>query len=349
MHNLELTEDQDLIVDTARKFVADAVAPNVLEQDEHRKFARAEFDGLAELGLFGLSVGEDAGGAGMGFVPFVAALEAIGQQSGSLARLFVGQVQCALALEAAGHAALDEVMSGSALAVFVGPEHGIAFAADKVDGVAELVPGGGEAGVFYVAARDGETWKLVAVDAGGVERTAVRSLGLASSAPARVTFAAASATVVAEGDVAERAIDRARAAAWLGVAATAVGGGVACIEAAKKHAGERIAFGKPLLRQEAVVRKIVESRQGVDAARQLAMHAARLADAGLDATQSALQARVLAVDAMVRAADEAIQIHGGFGYTVEYHVERHYRDGKTLEVLDGGSESLRDRLAAAEV
>ena len=60
-----------------------------------------------------------------------------------------------------------------------------------------------------------------------------------------------------------------------------------------------------------------------------------------------MQARIAAVDAMVLSADEAIQIHGGFGYTVEYHVERHYRDGKTFEVLDGGSDSLRDRLAAA--
>ena len=60
-----------------------------------------------------------------------------------------------------------------------------------------------------------------------------------------------------------------------------------------------------------------------------------------------MQARIAAVDAMVLAADESIQIHGGFGYTVEYHVERHYRDGKTLEVLDGGNDSLRDRLAAA--
>jgi alkylation response protein AidB-like acyl-CoA dehydrogenase len=60
-------------------------------------------------------------------------------------------------------------------------------------------------------------------------------------------------------------------------------------------------------------------------------------------------ARITAVDAMVSAADEAIQIHGGFGYTVEYHVERHYRDGKMLEVLDGGSDAMRTRLAALQM
>lgn len=349
MHNLELTEDQDLIVDTVRKFVADVVAPKVLEQDEHRAFVREEFDGLAELGLFGLSVGEDGGGAGMGFLPFAAAVEVLGAESASLARLFIGQVQCALALELAGHADLEAAMTGTALAVFVGPEHGVKLEGGALVGEAELVPGAGEAGLFVVAAFDGDAAVLAKVEPGALERTALRSLGLASSAPARVTFDGSAAEVIAEGEAAQKAIDRARCAAWIGVAGAAVGGGVACLEASKKHAGERIAFGKPLLKQHAVVRKIVESRQGVDAARQLTWHAARLADAGLDATQAALQARVLAADAMVHAADEAIQIHGGYGYTVEYHVERHYRDGQTLAVLDGGSEKLRDLLAASEV
>ena len=63
---------------------------------------------------------------------------------------------------------------------------------------------------------------------------------------------------------------------------------------------------------------------------------------------AAIEARIAAVDAMVLASDEAIQIHGGFGYTVEYHVERHYRDAKTLEVLDGGNGQLRDRLASMQ-
>ena len=136
--------------------------------------------------------------------------------------------------------------------------------------------------------------------------------------------------------------------AWLGTAAAAVGGGGGACEQARKHAGERIAFGKPLLAQEAVQLKLVEARRQLEGARHLAFHAARLADLGQVATEPALQARIAAVDAMVFAADEAIQIQGGFGYTVEYHVERHYRDGKTLEVLDGGNVALKNRLAALQ-
>ena len=345
MHNLQLSEDQDLIVDTVRKYVADAVAPKALEHDEHRVLARAEFDGLAELGLFGLSVAEANGGAGMGLLPFVASLELVGAHSSSLARLLTGQVQAALALEVAGDAALEGLVAGAQLATFVGPEHGLQVASGTVRGAAELVTAGMPADLFVVAAMDGGAPVLAVVDGAAVQRTELRSLGLASAGPARVAFANATARIVATGDTAARAIERARLVAWIGTAATCCGGGAESVQAGKRHASQRIAFGKPLLVQEAVLRKLVEAQRQVDAARHLTWHAARLCDLGQDGVAAAMQARIAACDAMVFAADESIQIHGGFGYTVEYHVERHYRDGKTLEVLDGGSERLRDQLA----
>lgn len=347
MHNLQLTEDQDMIVDTVRKFVADAVAPAVLELDEHRRFAKGLFDGLAELGVFGVPVAEANGGAGMGLVPFVAALEAVGAHSGSLARLWIGQAMAAAALEASGHAALGEVLGG-ALTTFVAAADGLALAGGRLQGSAPLCIGGGEAAHFVAIADDGGKSVLVLVDGAKVQRQPLRALGLHSAAPARVTFAGADATVLASGEAAVAAGRRAELVAWLGTAAAAVGGGLGACEQASKHAGERIAFGKPLLAQEAVQLKLVEARRQIAGARQLAFHAARLADLGQDAVEAALQARIAAVDAMVLAADEAIQIQGGFGYTVEYHVERHYRDGKTLEVLDGGNAALKNRLAALQ-
>ena len=348
MHNLQLTEDQEMIVDTVRKFVADEVAPTAQELDEHRTFVQEQFGGLAELGVFGLCVGEAAGGVGMGLVPFVAALEAVGTHSSSLARLWIGQVQAALALEAAG-GDLGEVLAGSLTAAFVGHEHGLVLDGGKLRGLARVVPAGAGAGLFVVAAQQNGAPVLVVVPGGEPKRCALKGLGLASAACAAVDFTGVAASALATGVAATSAIDKAQRAAWIGVAATAVGGGQGAIAQAKKHAGERIAFGKPLLVQEAVQRKIVECKRAVDAARQLTWHAARLADLGQDANEAALAARIGAVDAMVLAADEAIQIHGGFGYTVEYHVERHYRDGKMLEVLDGGSESMRNRLAVLQL
>jgi alkylation response protein AidB-like acyl-CoA dehydrogenase len=348
MHNLLLSEDQDLVVDSVRKFVTEVVAPKALEHDEHRVLAAAEFAGIAELGVFGIAVGEAAGGAAMGYLPFVAALELVGAHSSSLARLMVGQLQCAQALEAAGHSALDGIVGGSEVAVFLGPECGLRLAGSALTGTCELVAGGMAAAQFVVAASDGHEPVLALVAATAAQRTPLHSLGLASSGPARVQFAGCQAQVVARGAVAAQAIDKARLAGWLGTAATCCGGGAESVQLGRRHAGQRIAFGKPLLAQEAVLRKLGEAQRAVDGARHLTWHAARLADLGQDAAAVALQARIAAVDAMVLAADESIQIHGGFGYTVEYHVERHYRDGKTLEVLDGGSERLRDQLAVRQ-
>tara|TARA_R110002072_G_scaffold4174_4_gene29489 strand:+ start:9854 stop:10906 length:1053 start_codon:yes stop_codon:yes gene_type:complete len=347
MHNLQLTEDQEMVVDTVRKLVADAVTPKVQELDEHRGFAREWFDALSELGVYGLSLSEEKGGAGMGLLPFVAALESVGEQSGSLARLWIGQMQAALALENTGSDLLDEVAAGAKLVTFAGREHGFTVADGKLTGNALMVPAAMAADVVIVAATDGDAPVLLAVDAAACQRSELHGLGLNSAACGAVACEGVAATVLATGDDANAAIDRAELAAWLGVAAAAVGGAVGSIEASKKHAGERIAFGKPLLVQQAVQRKLVECARAVAAARQLTWHAARVTDLGECAKDAAMQARIAAVDAMVLAADEAIQIHGGFGYTVEYHVERHYRDGKTLEVLDGGNDSLRDRLASA--
>ncbi|MBX3462061.1 MAG: acyl-CoA/acyl-ACP dehydrogenase [Planctomycetes bacterium] len=345
MHNLQLTEDQDLVVDTVRKFVDDAVAPVVQEADEHRRPLRSEFATLAELGVFGLVVAEANGGAGMGLLPLVAALETVGAQSGSLARLWIEQVQVAAALEAAAAAGLDDVLAGARPSAFLGTEHAIRLDGGLLAGSATVVPGGGAATQFVVAAREGSGWALVRVDAATVRRRELGALGLHSAECTQVDCSGARPEVLVTGDAAKRAIAQARLLALLGTAAAAVGSGAATLAAARKHAAERIAFGKPLLVQEAVLRKLVDGRALVDAARQLAWHAARLADLGQDATAAAMQARVAAVDAMVLAADEAVQIHGGFGYTVEYHVERHYRDGKMFEVLDGGSSRLRDELA----
>lgn len=346
MHNLELTEDQTLILDTVRKFVQDSVSGVVLARDEHREFLRSELQGLAELGLFGLPVPESSGGVAMGLVPLVAACEEIGATSGSLACLLATQVQCALALAHAGGGPVEAVLAGSELAAFVGPEHAIALESGALRGKAELVPAAAEASLLVVAAEEHGQPVLCVVAAEKARRTALRSLGLASAAPARVEFDAVPAAPLATGEAAAAAIEAARIATLVGGAAAAVGMGRAAVALSRQHAAERIAFGKPLLAQQAVQRKIVDSTRALAAARHLTFHAARLADLGAPAIEAAMTARIAAVDAAVTAADEGIQIHGGYGYTVEYHVERHYRDAKTLEVLDGGSERFKDRLAA---
>ena len=86
MHDFELSDEHAMILDSVRRFVQDVVDPNTLEYDEHRAFARAGVEGLAELGLYGMLVGDEHGGAGLGMVAFVAVLEALGGGCGSTAR-----------------------------------------------------------------------------------------------------------------------------------------------------------------------------------------------------------------------------------------------------------------------
>ncbi|HLU39068.1 MAG TPA: acyl-CoA dehydrogenase family protein, partial [Planctomycetota bacterium] len=148
------------------------------------------------------------------------------------------------------------------------------------------------------------------------------------------------------GAEAEAALQRARTGGCIASAALACGIAAASHRLSLAHAGERIAFGKPLLALQAVQYKLVEMRRRIVGARHLTYHAARLLDLGEDATEAAMLAKIDAVDAAILAGDEGVQIHGGYGYVVEYHVERHYRDAKTLEVLDDGVDALRDRLAA---
>jgi hypothetical protein len=143
MHNLQLTEDQDLIVDTVRKYVVDVVAPMALELDEHRTFGRNEFAGLAELGrVRPVRRRSRTGGVGMGLLPFVAALEAVGAHSSSLARLWIGQVQAALALEIAGAARSKRWSVVARSRRSSAPNTATAVRDGGIAGRAELVPGG---------------------------------------------------------------------------------------------------------------------------------------------------------------------------------------------------------------
>jgi len=355
--NFALSEEQDMIRDTVRKFVVDVVQPAALEADEHRKFIGANLEGLSQLGMLGLAVSEDSGGLGLGSLCFVLALEEIGSACGSTAATLLIQAgHCGKALEGIPAAAdlLGEILGGEKIAAYVGPEFEISAESSGdgfiVEGAADLVMVAGAADVFLVAARIGDDEAaLFRIEADQIVRSPTHSLGLRGAAPACIQIDAElqASALLARGDEAGRAIQRADLAAQIGGAAMALGAARSCVELSGRYAKERIAFGKPLAKLQAVTHKLVEAHRQLHAARHQTYHAARLADAGRPCAAEAMMARLAAVDAAVQAADEGIQIHGGFGFTIEYQVERHYRDAKTLEVLDHGQDSLRDRLGIA--
>lgn len=341
VHNLELSEEQDMIRDTVNRFVQDTVAPNALEHDEHRKFVAPTFEGLAELGVLGLPIREASGGAELGMLSFVVALQGLARACGSSARLLLVHAGlCGRALDGVDAASelVGRIAVGEVLASFVGPQFRIQCNHGLLNGSAALVTAATAAGILIVAAVDAEgTPLLFAVEPAAARIEPVPALGFRASGPGSVTFDATrvpDASLLAKGDEARAALDRASLSAWIGGGAIAIGLAEGSIEAARRHAAERVAFGKTLDKQQAVAHKLAESRRLTQAARHMVYHAARLADAGEDASQDARMAWLTAMEAAILASDEGVQIHGGYGYTVEYHVERFYRDAQTLKVLD---------------
>lgn len=342
-----------MVQETVRKLVQDEVAPVALDNDEHRRFFRGGFDQLAELGMLGLPIAEASGGAEMGWLAFAVALEELAGTCGSTARLLLSQAGlCGKALE--GHAACEAIAMGEKVGAFVGPEFGIAAEASgegyRLTGTAVLVTAAVEADVLVVAAFEasGEPM-LFCFDADGVTRQPASALGFRATAPGSVELSGhevAADSTVAQGADAQAALDRAMLAACIGGGAIAVGMAQSSYQLSRQYAHDRQAFGKTLFDQQAVRLKLVESLRKAQAARHMVYHAARLADRGEDAREAAMLGKLQAVAAAELAADEGIQIHGGYGYVVEYHVERHYRDATSLKVMDGVEEALRDQLAA---
>lgn len=347
MNNYALSEDQELIVDTVRKF-AQEIEPKTLDRDEHAQFAQEPLAELGELGLLALPVPEDHGGAGMGMVAFVAALEELGGVCGSTARLLLDQagvLGLGLGGVAKAEALHGAILTGETLTAFVGRDCGVqaTFSGGNVvvEGAAPVVVAGAQAAQLVVAAKTAEGEDvLLSIAKDAVECGAEPALGFRAAGCVGVRFNAVTVgedAVLVRGDEASAALDRAERAAWLGGAAIAVGISRRTAAMAKAHADERIAFGKPLTAQDAVAGKLTEARIATDAARHQTWHAARLWDGGAADAAACAMARISAVRAAITAADDAIQIHGGYGYTVEYHVERHYRDAQALEVMDRGS------------
>lgn len=127
----------------------------------------------------------------------------------------------------------------------------------------------------------------------------------------------------------------------IGIAAQAVGIARAAFDKARRYASERVQFGKPLAEHQAIAQKLADMATQINAARLLVHHAAKLRTAGLPCLSEASQAKLFASEMAERVCSEAIQIHGGYGYLVDYEVERHYRDARITQIYEGTSEVQR--------
>jgi alkylation response protein AidB-like acyl-CoA dehydrogenase len=362
----ELSDEQRAIGDLARDFAQGQIAPHIAAWDKAHTFPRELYTKLNAIGLMGMLVPEAYGGVQTDYVSYALAIEEVAKiDAGTAVTLSVHSMICAaiatLGSDAQKDAWLAKIGSGDCIAGFAltEPDAGSDAAAIRGravrDGDAYLLNGrkqwctnGSVAGVAMVMMRTGGSGAkgisafLVGLPAVGVHvENVTEKLGIHTSNTVDLTFAdarvAADSLLGNEGDGLSSALGT-LTAGRIGIAAQAVGILAACLDASVKFAKERSAFGRPIGSFEGISFKIARMVTDLDAARLLTYRAAALADAGKPFAVEASKAKLFASTAARMHASEALQIHGGYGYTTEFPVERYYRDAKITEIYEGSSE-----------
>jgi butyryl-CoA dehydrogenase len=374
---VELNEEQQLLRGTVRRFAAEVVAPRAKEIDISGEFPRSFFDAAGALGLAGVSVPEAYGGAGMDTVSYCVAIEEISRAcatSGvilSVNNSLVCDPLLRFGSEEQKRLFLAPLAAGRKLGCFA---------------LTEPAAGSDPAGLLATARRDGEQYVLngnkifitngtdadialvfastdlskrhkgiacFIVPAGtpGYSHGAPEhKLGVNASGTTELAFqdcrVPASQRLGDEGEgfrIAMAALDGGR----IGIAAQAVGIAQAALEESLRYAQQRRQFGQALAEFQAIQFYLADMATEIDAARLLAWKAAWAKDSGRRFSLEAAQAKLFSAEMAQRVTSKALQIHGGYGYTREYNVERYFRDARITEIYEGTSEIQKMVIADA--
>jgi hypothetical protein len=362
----ELTEEQRAIRALAREIAQGEIAPHIERWDREHAFPRALYTTFTQAGLMGLTIPERYGGAGADYVSYALAIEELARVDAGTATTLSVHLMIAAAILRLGSEAQRErylplLAGGDAIAAFAltEPDAGSDAAALRctatregdgyvLRGRKQWCTNGSYAaltmGMFRTggAGSKGISAFLVDHDLPGIRVEKVtEKLGVRTSNTCDLAFddmrVPASALLGEEGTGLNKALT-ALTTGRIGIASQAVGILAACLEASVKFARERIAFGKPIGAFEGISFKLAQMATDLDAARLLVLRAAALCDRGEPFAIEASKAKLFASTAARKHAAEAVQIHGGYGYTTEFPVERYYRDAKITEIYEGTSE-----------
>ena len=366
-----LTETQEMIRDTARKFADEKLAPTSIERDETETFPHIEIKELGDLGFMGMMVPEEWGGSGLDTTSYVLAMEEISRVDASCGVIMsVNNSLVCFGLNKYGtedqkKRYLRDLACGKTLGAFAlsEPEAGSDASNQRTlavrDGDAYILNGtknwitnGSTADIILVMAATDPSKGPKGISTFIVERGVPgftvgkkeKKLGIRSSDTVSLQFAdcriPVSNRIGEEGEgfrFAMKTLEGGR----IGIAAQALGIAQACLDASIKYAKERKAFDRPIAELQAIQFKIADMSTNIQAARMLILEAAALKDANMPFGKEAAMAKLFASKVAVQAALEAIQIHGGYGYVREYLVERYLRDAKITEIYEGTSEIQR--------
>ncbi|RSS52677.1 acyl-CoA dehydrogenase family protein [Streptomyces sp. WAC01280] len=366
--NLELSEEQEAVRRLAEDFVAREVTPHAVAWDRAEEVDRAIVKKLGAVGFLGLTIPEEYGGSGGDHLAYCLVTEELGRGDSSVRGIvsvslgLVAKTISAWGTEEQKRAWLPRLAAGEALGCFGLTEPGTGSDAGNlttravrdgddyvVNGTKMFITNGTWADVVVLFARTGDTPGhkgvsafLVPTDTPGLTRRAVHGkLGLRGQATAELVLedvrVPSTALLGPEGKgftVAMSALAKGR----MSVAAGCVGIAQAALDAAVRYAGEREQFGKPIASYQLVQELITDIAVDVDAARLLTWRVADLIDRGQDFATAASKAKLFASEAAVRAANNALQVFGGYGYIDEYPVGKLLRDARVMTLYEGTSQ-----------
>ena len=369
--DFSLSASQQAVQETARRYAQEALAPRARARDLEHTFPHVELRQLAELGLLGVAVPEELGGAGAGSVAYALAMIELAAADASVSVAVAVTNMCAELISAFGTEAqrrkfVPRITSGDAIAgafALSEPHAGSdpasmrTFAEKKGDryvlnGSKQWITSGAFAKVMVVWARTerGDSHKGISCfivegeQKGLIIGKPEEKLGLHGSNTVGLTFEDLEVPLenrLSDEGAGFRLAMVALNGGRIGIASQACGIGRAAMEQSARYAKERVAFGQPIGDFQAIKWMLADMKTELAAAQLLVYRAGALCSAGKPYTREASMAKLFASEIATRACDKAIQIHGGYGYTSEFPVERYYRDAKLCEIGEGTSEVQR--------
>ena len=366
--NFDLNEEQVVLQQSVREFCAREIIPNAARWDREEHFPKEIIPAMGAMGLLGMQIPEEYGGAGMSFTDYVVAMEEIARADASVGLTVASHNSlCTGHLFLAGNEAQrrkyiprlarGEVLGGWGLTEpGSGSDAGAARARAirkgtgwSLSGTKTFITQGSVGEIYVVLASTAPEKKQKGLTAFIVERGTpgfrtgrrIEKMGLHASDTTEL--------ILEEVELADeqrlgdenngffdtlKILDKGR----IGIGAWAVGIGRAAFEASKKYAKDRVQFGKPIAEFQGIQHMIADMATELDAARLLVWKAAWMQDQHMHTTRESSEAKYYAARATMRACTNAIQIHGGYGYTREFDVERYLRDAKLGEIGEGTNE-----------
>jgi butyryl-CoA dehydrogenase len=369
---MQLTSEHEMIRDAVRSFVQERITPNAARWDKESHFPAEELKELAQMGVYGVAVPEELGGAGMDYLSLALVLEEIAAGDGGTSTVVsVNNCPvCSIGMMYANAAQKEQwlrpLAQGNMLGAFCLTEpHAGSDASDLrttarlekcgegdeyvLNGVKQFITSGKHADVAIVMAVTDKAAGKKGISAfwvdtktpGYIVASLEHKMGQHSSDTAQILFENCripAANLIGEEGQGYKIALSGLEGGRIGIASQSVGMARAAFEAALAYAKDRRTFGKAIFEHQAVQFKLADMATQIEAARQLIWHAASMKDAGKPCLKEAAMAKLLASEMAEKVCSDAIQIHGGYGYVSDFPVERIYRDVRVCQIYEGSSD-----------